>query len=268
MNGNKKKAFLRSLHAICGAEQQPSQDGATSESDGDEQAEASEDAQHAGGDKAKVTTDPMDNVLADAAVDTVDIACLVVAVAFGGWYLMQKHWVANNVLALSFAINGVEMISLDKVLNGAILLGGLFLYDVFWVFGTDVMVTVAKLFDAPIKLVFPMDLLEHGWFSKNFALLGLGDIVIPGIFIALMLRFDNRRTQGGRLYFVVTFIAYFLGLLTTVLVMHYFKHAQPALLYLVPACLGFPLFTALVRGELSAMLSYSDRPDQDVKKND
>ena len=29
---------------------------------------------------------------------------------------------------------------------------------------------------------------------------------------------------------------------------------QPALLYLVPACLGFPLLTALFRGELSAML--------------
>ena len=31
-------------------------------------------------------------------------------------------------------------------MNGAILLAGLFVYDVFWVFGTDVMVTVAKSF--------------------------------------------------------------------------------------------------------------------------
>lgn len=32
---------------------------------------------------------------------------------------------------------------------------GLFLYDIFWVFYTPVMVSVAKNFDAPIKLLFP-----------------------------------------------------------------------------------------------------------------
>ena len=32
---------------------------------------------------------------------------------------------------------------------------GLFFYDIFWVFGTPVMVSVAKNLDAPIKLLFP-----------------------------------------------------------------------------------------------------------------
>jgi minor histocompatibility antigen H13 len=41
-------------------------------------------------------------------------------------------------------------------------------------------------------VVFPQDLLEQGLSANNFAMLGLGDIVIPGIFIALLLRFDNR----------------------------------------------------------------------------
>lgn len=62
-------------------------------------------------------------------------------------------------------------------------------------FGTDVMVTVAKSFEAPIKckhavmitwaishyvVVFPMDFLELGIHGTNFSLLGLGDIVLPG----------------------------------------------------------------------------------------
>ena len=47
-------------------------------------------------------------------------------------------------------------------------------------FGTNVMVTVAKSFEAPIKLVFPQDLLENGLGATNMAMLGLGDIVIPG----------------------------------------------------------------------------------------
>lgn len=42
------------------------------------------------------------------------------------------------------------------------------------------------------SVVFPQDLLEKGLEASNFAMLGLGDIVIPGIFIALLLRFDVR----------------------------------------------------------------------------
>lgn len=43
-----------------------------------------------------------------------------------------------------------------------------------------------------VSVVFPQDLLEKGLEASNFAMLGLGDIVIPGIFIALLLRFDVR----------------------------------------------------------------------------
>lgn len=43
-----------------------------------------------------------------------------------------------------------------------------------------------------ISVVFPQDLLEKGLAANNFAMLGLGDIVLPGIFIALLLRFDNQ----------------------------------------------------------------------------
>lgn len=65
-----------------------------------------------------------------------------------------QHWIANNLLGLAFAINGVELLHLNNVQTGALLLGGLFIYDVFWVFGTNVMVTVAKSFEAPIKCEF------------------------------------------------------------------------------------------------------------------
>ena len=55
---------------------------------------------------------------------------------------------------MTFAINGVEL-HLNNDVTGCILLSGLFFYDIFWVFGNDLMVTVAKSFEAPIKLVFP-----------------------------------------------------------------------------------------------------------------
>jgi len=188
----------------------------------------------------------------------------VVGLSIGVWYLLKKHWIANNIFGLAFAVNGIEFLQLNKVLNGCILLGGLFFYDVFWVFGTDVMVTVAKSFDAPIKLIFPQDLIEHGLLgAEKYALLGLGDIVIPGIFIALMLRFDfSLNRNGSKLYFNTTFFAYILALATTIFVMHVFKHAQPALLYIVPMCLVAPLFVALVKGDLGTMFAYRDHEDE------
>lgn len=103
-------------------------------------------------------------------------------------------------------------------------------------------------------MVFPQDILEKGLGANNFAMLGLGDIVVPGIFIALLLRFDNSLNRNSKTYFYATFVAYIVGLIATIFVMHVFKHAQPALLYLVPACLGTPLALAVIKGDLKAML--------------
>ncbi|GBP50503.1 Minor histocompatibility antigen H13 [Eumeta japonica] len=191
-----------------------------------------------------------------------DVLCLLISLMLGAWYLLKKHWIANNLFGIAFAINGVELLHLNNVVTGCILLCGLFLYDIFWVFGTNVMVTVAKSFEAPIKLVFPQDILVNGLSASNFAMLGLGDIVVPGIFIALLLRFDKSLQRGSELYFRATFMAYVVGLLATILVMHMFRHAQPALLYLVPACLATPLSLALLKGDINALFSYEDHPVQ------
>lgn len=189
-----------------------------------------------------------------------DCVCLVCCSLVGVWYVLKKHWIANNLFGIAFAINGVEELHLNNVVTGCILLLGLLLYDAFWVFGTNVMVTVAKSFEVPIKLVFPQDLLEKGLTANNFAMLGLGDIVLPGIFIALLLRFDNSLSRKTNVYFYSTFFAYFMGLLITMLIMHLFNHAQPALVYLVPACLGTPILLALVKGDIKALFSYEDHP--------
>jgi minor histocompatibility antigen H13 len=47
--------------------------------------------------------------------------------------------------AIAWALGMVSLgaISLGSFQTGAILLAGLFCYDIFWVFGTDVMMTVA-----------------------------------------------------------------------------------------------------------------------------
>lgn len=105
---------------------------------------------------------------------------------------------------------------------GFILLWGLFFYDIFWVYGTEVMVTVAKGIDAPIKLLFPLDLASD---PTKFSMLGLGDIVIPGIFVAICLKYDIDRNKSKHIsnistpYFISCFIGYILGIIITFAVM-------------------------------------------------
>ncbi|XBH76093.1 hypothetical protein VPH35_102789 [Triticum aestivum] len=137
------------------------------------------------------------------------------------WYVMKKHWLANNVLGVAFCIQGIEMLSLGSFKTGGILLAGLFFYDIFWVFFTPVMVSVAKSFDAPIKLLFPT-----ADTARPFSMLGLGDIVIPGIFVALALRFDISRGIKSRGYFNSAFLGYTAGLTVTIVVMNWFRAAQ------------------------------------------
>lgn len=177
----------------------------------------------------------------------------IASAAFCAWYWAGgKHWAASNALGLAFSLQGIEHLSLGTVANGAILLAGLFVYDVFWVFCTPVMVHVARSFDAPIKLLFP-----RGGKGDAMSMLGLGDIVIPGVFVALMLRYDvahARRTA----YFRSAFTGYVAGLGATIVVMNVFKAAQPALLYIVPALLGTVAAHAAYRGEFGSVLHWHE----------
>lgn len=197
-----------------------------------------------------------------------DILAFLLSSALGVWYVMTKHWIANNAFGLAFALNGIELLPINSARIGCILLCGLFFYDVFWVFGTDVMVSVAKKFDAPIKILFPQDFLVSGFNGKNFAMLGLGDIVIPGIFIAFLLRFDHSLKRKKNTYFWACFLAYVFGLGLTIGVMSYFKHAQPALLYLVPCCILIPYLVAIIQGDVRKLHAYRDHPSEVASDSD
>lgn len=80
-----------------------------------------------------------------------------------------------------------------------------------------------------------------------------------------MLRFDTKQALASQPYFYAQMVAYVLGLACTVGVMHVFDAAQPALLYLVPACIGSSLLTALVRGELKTLLNYSEEKPKEAE---
>lgn len=51
----------------------------------------------------------------------------------------KKSALLTDILALSFAHEAISMMKLDSFKTGCILLSGLFLYDIWWVFGTKVV---------------------------------------------------------------------------------------------------------------------------------
>ena len=131
----------------------------------------------------------------DEEITPLSLISLAVSGVMVAIYIITKSWIYNNVLAIMLSINAIQLIFLGNFKNGFMMLTALFFYDIFFVFGTDVMLTVAKSIDAPIKILFPTD-----WSAEppKFSLLGLGDIVIPGIFMAMCLRYDILRSLNVR----------------------------------------------------------------------
>ena len=163
------------------------------------------------------------------------VVLLPIAVVPSGLYLYWggRSTLVGNILAMSYAHNAISMVKLDSVRTGVILLIGLFVYDVCWVFGTEVvsinlkknlagsrrmtilqMVKVATTLDAPIKLVWP----------RVGTMLGLGDVVVPGLFVAVGLR-EGRCNIYGLLG------GYVVGLIAAMVAVNVAGRAQPALLY-------------------------------------
>jgi len=87
-------------------------------------------------------------------ISILDIISFLVSLVFVLIYMWTDHWMLNNVIAISFSIHAIEMLFLGNFQVGMLLLSLLFFYDIFFVFGTDIMLTVAKGIKAPIKILF------------------------------------------------------------------------------------------------------------------
>lgn len=107
---------------------------------------------------------------------------------------ISKPWFLTNFQGFAVSYSALQLLSPTTFVTGSLILGALFFYDIWAVFFTPLMVAVAKNLDQPIKLVFPRpdDLSATPGQPpvKSFSMLGLGDIVVPGIMIGLALRFD------------------------------------------------------------------------------
>ena len=124
---------------------------------------------------------------------------------------ISGHWLLMDAMGIGLCVAFITFVRLPSLKVSTVLLSSLLLYDVFWVFfskyvfSANVMVRVAtrpaanpmsamarrlhlnrppKL-SLPGKLVFPSNQ-NHG----HFSMLGLGDIVMPGLLLCFVMRYD------------------------------------------------------------------------------
>jgi len=117
----------------------------------------------------------------------------------------------------------------------------------------------------PLPMLFTIP--RIGDFSGGSSMLGLGDIVLPGLLLSFASRYDEAKrligigSRGGRPeiqscasqkkgYLPPMVVAYAVGLAMANIAVYAMQMGQPALLYLVPCCLGTMTYLGWKRGEL------------------
>ncbi|KAK8324358.1 hypothetical protein V6Z12_A12G292800 [Gossypium hirsutum] len=160
-------------------------------------------------------------------------------------WLVSGHWILNNLLvATQQASNPVHTVANSLSLPGLQL--------------------ITKKLELPVKIVFPRNLLggaSPGGNSADFMMLGLGDMAIPAMLLALVLCFDHRKTREtvnlldlhsskGHKYIWYALPGYAVGLVTALAAGILTHSPQPALLYLVPSTLGPVIFISWLRKDL------------------
>jgi minor histocompatibility antigen H13 len=142
-------------------------------------------------------------------IDLLDLASMIVTTALVIYHtFVSKPWWLTNFMGFSFCYGSLQFISPTTAWTGTLILSALFFYDIYFVFFTPMMITVATKLDVPIKLLFPRpdgcvvpvgaaegsqlmeEYLECLARKRTMAMIGLGDIIIPGMMIAFALRYD------------------------------------------------------------------------------
>lgn len=222
-------------------------------------------------------------------------ACLVVGYLQGntgadppGTLPLTTFAALNNLLGWGITMGSLGVIALESFAAAAFLLVGLFGYDAFFVFKSDIMVTVATQVEAPAKFLFAA-MRESGDTRYPFSILGLGDVVVPGAFISLMREVDrgavarvpararpraaskgvvvgeskgkaelDRGDRGwdSNRYFYSGIASYGAGLLLCFAANYITKTGQPALVYIVPSLLITACGLASSRGELAQLTAF------------
>lgn len=191
---------------------------------------------------------------------------LIYLISGRGIDTVTRMWMFQNILGASVCIVALQQIRVHSWKIATIFLCSALLYDVFWVFispmifKSSVMVEVASgrsqssapALPLPALLLFPrldpMSQRERAFWAartalqgvisfENFMMLGLGDIVLPGLWIVMMRHYDHllpALTSRKIRLWAISITLYALSLFVTFFALIFMEKAQPALLWIVP----------------------------------
>lgn len=207
------------------------------------------------------------------AVDLVSIGAALPLLLI---YWFSDNWIVMNLLAALVAIFSIEITRFKTLTIASITMIAFFFYDIYFVFFTPVMITVAKKITIPVKIVWPRELDTLSiWTSYSdtakFTLLGLGDIILPGIYIALLARIEAHLATTKNITIKPSLTracitAYTISIIIAMCVLYIFRKGQPVLLYIVPCLLltTYGLMYCRYGGDVrNIMLNYVD-DDEDI----
>lgn len=260
------------------------------------------------------------NLPGEEPITIVDILSILTAYGIGtawivvGFTTVPKenlsstpfYWITQDIMGVCMCIVFLGVIRLNSIRVATFLLVAAFFYDIFFVFltpylvGKSVMITVATSGGPPtadpswcekypstpecqggepLPMLFSIP--RIGDYEGGASLLGLGDIVVPGLLMSFACRIDaakqlfaynfhqRRRAATTTLssgllglcfrcyccrgYFIPVLIAYAIGLFMANMAVYLMNMGQPALLYLVPLCLGTICILGWIRGEFKEL---------------
>ncbi|CAI9768195.1 unnamed protein product [Fraxinus pennsylvanica] len=174
-------------------------------------------------------------------------------------WLVSGHWILNNLLERIFGENVMVSVATQQASNPVhTVANGLSLPG---------LQLITKKLELPVKIVFPRNMLGSaipGNSGSDYMMLGLGDMAIPSMLVALVLFFDNRQSKDsmrstdiqslkGFKYFWYALSGYAIGLVAALSAGILTHSPQPALLYLVPSTLGPIIVISWMRNELAEL---------------
>ncbi len=164
-----------------------------------------------------------------------------------GWVL-APNWLTKDLCAIAFALYALPVLSVLRAKPAIAISLGVMAYDALAVFGHHTMQKVAALAaDLPVLITIPA---EPSLASRTGLMLGLGDIILPGIIVMLAMR--EAKARGVPSLATGALVGYAAGLIAAFLVVR-FHGMQPATIYLVPGAFA-GLFIAARRAGIAADL--------------
>lgn len=185
-----------------------------------------------------------------------DLSSYIISLGLVIFYFVTKYWFMNNIVAFGLCFFILSLIPFKSFSVCFVFLLALFVYDTFWVFysskifGGNVMLVAATQINIPATIemasFLSVDPINH------CNLLGLGDIVLPGMIVKYCKKFDSlsqiNKGKGG--YYSLSLILYVISISLAGIALYIFEHGQPVLFYISPIFIFGLLLKAMTNKEL------------------